>query len=158
MIYAMLLITKKTQPLKSNPCLTYYCSHSIHKPEASQYIRMILPRGSDCEERALDHIPTDLVSCLQFKTNSQEEEKRKNYKHMNSSRTEILLILKTEDVTAIRVTNSYSHTFTHMNWLLNNRLCYICVSVALYKKKKEKGKINSINNKQQSHAEPDFTN
>ena len=138
MIHAMLLITKKTQPLKSNPCLTYYCSRSIHKPEASQRIRMILPRGSECQEVALDHVPTDLGSCPQFKTNSWEEEKRNSYKHMNSSRTEILLTSKTQDVTAIRATNSYSHTFTHMNQLFNNRLCYICVYLKHHTTKKKR--------------------
>lgn len=88
MIHAMFLITKKSQPLKSNPCLTYNCSHSIHKPEARQCIRMILilPRGSDCQEVVLDHIAPNLFRCLQFRTNPWEEEKRKNYKHINSSK------------------------------------------------------------------------
>lgn len=127
MLYAMLLITKKTQALKSNSCLMYYCSCSMHKPEASQCLRMILPRGSDCQEAAWDHIPTDSVSCLQFKANSWQEEKRKSYKHMNSSRTEILLTSKNPGCYCNQSNNSNSHTFTHMSYLFKNKLCYICV-------------------------------
>jgi len=60
---------------------------------------------------------------------------------VNSSRTENLLTSKPQDVTAVRVTNSYSHTFTHMNWLVNNRFCFICVSSeALCQKKKPQRK------------------
>lgn len=105
---------------------------------------LILPRGSDCQEVVLDHIPPDLFRCLQFRTNPWEEEKRKNYKHTNSSK----LIFPREfqescwhqkpSMLLQRVTNSYSHTFTYRNRLLDNRSCDICVSEALYQKEKNK--------------------
>lgn len=49
--------------------------------------------------------------CLQFKTNSQGEEKAKAT-GLTSSIVEVLLMWETEDVTAIGVTNSYSCTHT----------------------------------------------
>lgn len=60
--------------------------------------------------------------------------------NMNSNIIEIMLMWKTQDATAIRVTNSCSCTFTHTNQLFNNKLCYICVFEALYQKEKWKKK------------------